>query len=238
MGSSPRRGRTVVLGLGVGLGVLTLAGVPACTPSAPPTPVTQPAQATGAPASPTQEPTGGGSSVPSAPTSPTPSASALQTHPDTGEKVEVDGHDRVRKLMGQAGTLSEATSNQAAFALTVSKPVRLAHCTMRGFGDRLTPKNGTFVRIHVKATLSKTLADHSVDLTSAAFVPVNANGDALAANAWSEAAEGCTVRDAVDIMVLAGETAQGQLILDIPKDTASIAFDPEGSKGWSWRLKG
>lgn len=180
-------------------------------------------------------PTGGAAT--SSTTAPPQTASALSSDPVSGTKVEVDAQDRVRKQLGQAGTLTEKQGNAAAFTISVSSPAVLDHCTMRGFGDRLTPEHGTFVRIHVKASLSKTSPDRNVDLMSTSFVPVDAQGQPLAQNAWSQAAEGCEVKDNLDIMVLAGESAEGNLLLDVPTGTVAIAFDPGGAKGWSWPLK-
>lgn len=180
----------------------------------------------------------GGSSAPaSSPTGPPPSASALATDPNTGAKVESDAEGRVKRNLGQAGTLTEPKSDKAAFTIAVSQPRELSSCIMRGFGDKLTPEHGRFVEVKISATLSKAAAEEQVGLTAQSFVPLDAKGKPLAESAWSQSAEGCEIKNPLDLVVLAGETSRGELMLDVPKGTAAVAFDPEGSKGWSWPLR-
>lgn len=223
-------------GLGLGLTALAFA-LAACTASPDPGASQQAGpSATGSASDSSSSGASTQASGPPASSTPPASASALATDPNTGSKVEVDAQGRVSRAPGQAGTLTEPNNNKAAFTITVASSRRLNGCVMRGFGDKLTPERGGFVEVKVSATLSKASPEEQVGLTAESFVPLDAKGKPLAASAWSQSAEGCEIKNPLDILVEAGGTSQGELMLDVPKGTVSIAFDPEGAKGWTWPL--
>ncbi|MGO3152105.1 MAG: hypothetical protein ACTIJJ_05720 [Galactobacter sp.] len=171
------------------------------------------------------------------PTRTTESAPALTTDPDTGQKVETDEAGRVKKALGQTGTLTTADGKTSDFSISVKKSSRQKSCTMRGFGDELKPKNGQFIELTVEAKLDPSAGNTTVPLDASAFVPVDSDGRATGTNAWSEEAEGCEIQSPLDVMATAGHTSSGSVMLDVPQGTTAIAFDPDGTPGWVWTLK-
>lgn len=212
--------------------------------SAPATASAPQAQASGTPSESSEAPQELGaapseSDVPenaSTPSGPPPTAKALEREPGSTTTVDVDAQDRVRRSMGQAGVLTLPGSDTVGLRVTVSGVDFKEGCTMRGFGNSLAPQHGRFAAVRISASLSEREKGRT-DLSSRSFVPLDAHGNPLAADAWSEEAEACETSPVADVALYPGDSTRGTLILDVPAGTERIAFDVDGSPGWSWPVR-
>lgn len=160
--------------------------------------------------------------------------------PFTGEKVQVDTESQVVKQLGEAGMLTVEGNTDSTFEITVHSVSVHSDCTLRGFGDTLTPENGKFLLLDVSATLAAE-ADSMV-AEEQAIMPLDSSAFGVAAGQNQEisfgldttAAFSCEVERPLDIAVGAGSTIHGQVMLDSPYSSGQVIYDPERSGGWTW----
>ncbi|MGP5598928.1 hypothetical protein ACTXOJ_07955 [Glutamicibacter arilaitensis] len=160
--------------------------------------------------------------------------------PQTGDKVYIDSEYQVVKDLGEAGKLTVEGEKKPTFEITVSKVQKLKSCTLRGFGDEITPENGTFLLLDVTATLDAS-ASKAVD-EELAIMPLDASvfGVSPGQNrnvdygVSTVASYSCDLENALDVAVGAGNTVKGQVMLDSPYSSGQVVYDPQESGGWTW----
>lgn len=162
------------------------------------------------------------------------------TDPQTGDKVYVDSEYQVVKELGEPGKLTVEGEKTPTFEITVNKVQVLDSCILRGFGDTITPENGTFLLLDVSATLAAS-ASEAVD-EELAIMPLDASvfgvspGENRNVNydVSTTASYSCELEDALDVAVGAGNTIEGQVMLDSPYSSGQVVYDPEKTGGWTW----
>jgi hypothetical protein len=167
-------------------------------------------------------------------------ADVAKTDAETGEKVYVDAQAQVIKSLGEAGKLTVEGQQKPSFEITVHSVETLDSCTLRGFGEEITPENGHFLLVDVSASLAASAAK-AVD-EEIALMPLDASvfgvstgqNQKVAYQLDTIASYSCQVENAVDIAVGAGDEVRGMLMLDAPYDSGQIVYDPEKSGGWTW----
>lgn len=167
-------------------------------------------------------------------------ADVARTDAETGEKVYVDAQAQVIKTLGEAGKLTVEGQEKPSFEITVHSVKTLDSCTLRGFGEEITPENGNFLLIDISASLAASAAK-AVD-EEIALMPLDASvfgvstgeNQKVAYQLDTIASYSCEVENAVDIAVGAGDEVRGMLMLDAPYGSGQIVYDPEKSGGWTW----
>ncbi|MGO2124159.1 hypothetical protein [Glutamicibacter arilaitensis] len=167
-------------------------------------------------------------------------ANVAAVDPQTGDKVYVDSEYQVVKDLGEPGKLTVEGEKKPTFEITVSKVQKLKSCTLRGFGDEITPENGTFLLLDVTATLDAS-ASEAVD-EELAIMPLDASvfGVSPGQNrnvdygVSTVASYSCDLENALDVAVGAGSTVKGQVMLDSPYSSGQVVYDPQESGGWTW----
>jgi hypothetical protein len=170
------------------------------------------------------------------PTRVTESVPALTKDPTSGKKIATDSKGRIHKRPGQTGALTATDGKTTELSMTILSTTTRSSCTMRGFGNKLSPEHGKFVDVNARAVLAESAGKASIDLSASSFGPLGARDKPLAKHAWSEAAEGCTVSSGLDMLMTGGHSSTGHVMLDVPQGTTAIAFDPGGTPGWVWPL--
>lgn len=160
--------------------------------------------------------------------------------PVTGQSVQVDTESQVVKNLGEAGKLTVEGETQPTFEVTVHSVSVQQDCTLRGFGETITPENGTFLLLDVSATLTSK-ADSMVDeewaimpLDSSAFGAAAGQNQDVSYGLDTTAAFSCELDNPLDIAVGAGTTVRGQVMLDSPYGSGQVVYDPERTGGWTW----
>lgn len=167
-------------------------------------------------------------------------ADVAAADPQTGAKVYVDSESQVVKELGESGKLTVQGQKRPSFQITVNYVQVLKSCTLRGFGEEIKPVNGHFLLLDVSATLDASAAK-AVD-AEVVLMPLDASVFGVSAGEnknvsyelASIASYSCDVPDALDIAVGAGDTVQGQVMLDSPYDSGQVVYDPEKTGGWTW----
>lgn len=167
-------------------------------------------------------------------------ADVAKTDAESGDKVYVDAQAQVIKSLGEAGKLTVDGQKKPSFEITVHSVKTLDSCTLRGFGEEITPENGYFLLVDVSASLAASAAK-AVD-EEIALMPLDASvfgvstgeNQKVAYQLDTIASYSCEVENAVDIAVGAGDEVRGMLMLDAPYDSGQIVYDPEKSGGWTW----
>ena len=167
-------------------------------------------------------------------------ADVAAADPQTGAKVYVDSESQVVKELGEPGKLTVQGQKRPSFQITVNNVQVLKSCTLRGFGEEIKPVNGNFLLLDVSATLDASAAK-AVD-AEVVLMPLDASVFGVSAGENknvsyeldSIASYSCDVPDALDIAVGAGDTVQGQVMLDSPYDSGQVVYDPEKTGGWTW----
>lgn len=167
-------------------------------------------------------------------------ADVARTDAQTGEKVYVDAQAQVIKSLGEAGKLTVEGQKKPSFEITVHSVKTLDSCTLRGFGEKITPENRHFLLVDVSASLAASAAK-AVD-EEIALMPLDASvfgvstgeNQTVAYQLDTVASYSCEVENAVDIAVGAGDEVRGMLMLDAPYDSGQIVYDPEKTGGWTW----
>ncbi|WP_404290938.1 hypothetical protein [Glutamicibacter arilaitensis] len=167
-------------------------------------------------------------------------ADVAVTDPQTGDKVYVDSESQVVKKLGEAGKLTVEGEKVPSFEITVTKVQALESCQLRGFGQQIEPENGTFLLLDISATLDASAAaavDEEIalmPLDASVFGVSQGENENIAYDLDTIASYSCEVANTLDIAVGAGDTVNGQLILDSPYDSGQVIYDPEKTGGWTW----
>ncbi|MGP5689112.1 hypothetical protein [Glutamicibacter ardleyensis] len=167
-------------------------------------------------------------------------ADVAKTDAESGDKVYVDAQAQVIKSLGEAGKLTVDGQKKPSFEITVHSVKTLDSCTLRGFGEEITPENGNFLLVDISASLAASAAK-AVD-EEIALMPLDASvfgvstgeNQKVAYQLDTIASYSCEVENAVDIAVGAGDEVRGMLMLDAPYGSGQIVYDPEKSGGWTW----
>lgn len=167
-------------------------------------------------------------------------ANVAAADPQTGDKVYIDSEYQVVKDLGEAGKLTVDGEKSPAFEITINNVQKLKSCTLRGFGDEITPENGTFLLLDVTATLDAS-ASEAVD-EELAIMPLDASAFGVSPGENRDvdyavstvASYSCDLENALDVAVGAGSTVKGQVMLDSPYSSGQVVYDPQESGGWTW----
>lgn len=166
-------------------------------------------------------------------------ADVATTDAETGDQVLVDTEAQVIKNLGQAGKLTVDGTTKPSFEITVHSVKVMDSCTLRGFGDKITPENRHFLVLDVSAKLAA--SGDKVVKEEIALTPLDASlfGVSLGKNRDvtydlnTVAAFSCDVDKALDIAVGAGDEIRGKLVLDSPYSTGQVVYDPDKTGGWT-----
>lgn len=158
----------------------------------------------------------------------------------TGEEVQVDTEAQVIKELGEPGKLTMDGTTKPSFEITVHSVKVMDSCTLRGFGDKITPENKHFLVLDVSAKLAgsaekvvkEDIALMPLDSSSFGVSPGQNRNVSYDLN--TIAAFSCDIDKALDIAVGAGDEVRGKVVLDSPYSTGQVVYDPDKTGGWTW----
>lgn len=167
-------------------------------------------------------------------------ANVAKTDAETGDKVFVDTQAQVIKELGEAGKLTVDGQKKSSFEITVHSVKVMKSCTLRGFGDKIKPENGTFLVLDVSAELDASatkVVDEDIalmPLDASVFGASSGENNKVSYGLDTVASYSCDVKNALDIAVGAGTKVRGNVVLDSPYGSGQVVYDPEKSGGWTW----
>lgn len=167
-------------------------------------------------------------------------ANVAKEDAETGEDVKVDTQAQVIKNLGQPGRLTMDGAKKPSFEITVHSVKVMNKCTLRGFGEQISPDNKYFLVLDVSTSLAASAQD-VVD-EEIALMPLDASSFGVSPgenrkvsyNLNTIAAYSCEVKNALDIAVGAGDEIRGNVVLDSPYATGQVVYDPDKTGGWTW----
>ncbi|WP_159610456.1 hypothetical protein [Glutamicibacter sp. JC586] len=167
-------------------------------------------------------------------------ADVAKSDAQTGEEVKVDTQAQVIKSLGQPGKLTVDGTTKPSFEITVHSVKVLNSCTLRGFGEKISPENKKFLLLDVSAKLAESaekvvkedIALMPLDASAFGVSPGRNRGVVYDLN--TVAAFSCDVDKALDIAVGAGDEIRGNVILDSPYANGQVVYDPDKTGGWTW----
>ena len=152
--------------------------------------------------------------------------------------IELSASGNIAKGLGESAGLTLAGSDRAYFEFAVEGVSVASSCPGRGL--QLAPRNGHFVVIHIRATMSSDVievlpsgSDLFMPLTADAFELVGADGP-VSVETQTDASWACFGPDALaDPFVGPGEATEGLVVLDSPITSGTLVYAPSGA-GWEW----
>jgi len=152
--------------------------------------------------------------------------------------IELGASGNIAKGFGESAGLTLAGSDRAYFEFAVENISVVGSCPGRGL--QLAPRNGHFVVVDIRATMSGDVSDvvpggsaMFMPLTADAFELVGADGPVLV-DTQTDASWACFGPDALaDPFVGPGEATEGLVVLDSPIISGTLVYAPAGV-GWEW----
>lgn len=152
--------------------------------------------------------------------------------------IEVSPSGNILKGLGESAGLTLAGSDRAYFEFAVESIAVVGSCPGRGVQP--VPRNGHFVVLDIRATMSGDVrdvvtggSDTFMPLTADAFVLVGPDGP-VSVETQTDASWACFGAEALaDPFVGPGEATEGLVVLDSPITSGTLVYAPSGV-GWEW----